>query len=141
MATIVAEVSLRSDADTAWMALSDFGAAGELFAGVLVDCKREGDKRTVTFANGLVASEQLVTIDHASRRFVYSVLGAPFTQHSASMQIVPEGDGCRFVWISDFLPDEVKSTIEPLVAAGCDAFRLNVDERTQAQSGQTGRRG
>lgn len=135
MATITAEVSLQSDADTAWKALSDFGAAGELFSGVLVDCKRDGDKRTITFANGLVASEQLVTLDHDRRRFVYSVTGAPFTQHSASMQILPDGEGCRFVWISDFLPDEMQASVEPLVAAGCEAFKANVDAKLQSREG------
>jgi Polyketide cyclase / dehydrase and lipid transport len=127
MATISAEALLETDVDTAWAALSDFGAAGELFAGVLVDCERDGNQRTVTFANGMVVTEQLVTIDHEQRRFVYSVMGDPFTQHSASMQIVPDGDGSRFVWVSDFLPDDVRAGVEPLVTAGCEALKTNLD--------------
>jgi hypothetical protein len=114
MASIKREASLRTDADTAWRALSDFGAAGELFSGVLVDCQRKGDHRTVTFANGLVVTERLVTIDHAERRLVYAVTEGPLTQHNASMQIVPDGNGCRFVWISDFLPDEAWADMVPL---------------------------
>lgn len=127
MATITCEISLRSGAAASWAALRDFGAAGELFAGVLVDCRRNGDRRTVTFANGLVVTEWLVTIDDTERRLVYAVTDGPFTQHSASMQITPEDEGCRFAWISDFLPDELRDDLVPLAEAGCDAFRRNVD--------------
>ena len=127
MATITCDSTLRSGADVAWAALRDFGAAGELFADVLVSCHRDGDDRTVTFANGLVVTERLVTIDDAERRFVYAVTDGPFTHHSASMQIVPDGKGCRFVWVSDFLPDELRYHLLPLADAGCDAFRRNVD--------------
>jgi hypothetical protein len=40
------------------------------------------------------------------------------------MEIVPDGDGrCRFVWISDFVPDAERAAVEPLVDAGCAAMR------------------
>jgi len=122
MATIKREVDLDLAADSAWIDLREFGNAAKLFAGVLVDCKSEGDKRRVTFANGHTINEQLVTLDDQERRLVYTVLDGSFTQHSASMQIVETATGCRFVWISDFLPDSAAVGVTPLVEAGCQAL-------------------
>ncbi len=79
MATVRREADLTIDADRAWMALKEFGRAGELFAGVLVACRRPGNIRTVTFTNGLETSERLATIDDKDRRVVYSVLDGPFS--------------------------------------------------------------
>ena len=129
MASILREAALDLDADQVWSALRDFGSAGRLFAGVLVTCSRTGDIRTVTFANGMIVNERLVTIDDQARRLVYTVLDGPFLQHSASMQIIPTGQGCRFVWISDFLPDEVAPTVWPLVEEGCRAIATNLETR------------
>jgi hypothetical protein len=40
------------------------------------------------------------------------------------MQIVPDGDRrCRFVWVSDFLPEAKRAVVEPLVDAGCAALK------------------
>jgi Polyketide cyclase / dehydrase and lipid transport len=122
MATIKREVDLDLAAESAWSELREFSNAAKLFAGVLIDCKSEGDKRSVTFANGRMINERLVTRDDPERRLVYTVLDGSFTQHSASMQIVETVKGCRFVWISDFLPDNAMRDVAPLVDAGCQAL-------------------
>ncbi|WP_336967406.1 SRPBCC family protein [Sphingobium aromaticiconvertens] len=102
--------------------------ADRLFAPVLAGCTMQDDIRTVTFANGLVASEQIVTIDDADRRFAYHVMGEMFEHHSASMQIVPVDDrSCRFIWISDFLPGDRVETVQPLVIAGASALARNME--------------
>src|SRR5687767_11544185 len=123
MATVQREARFDTPADAAWARLRDVGAAHKLFPGVLVDSRLDGDTRTVTFANGMVAKERIVTIDDSERRLVYSVVDGAPTHHNASMQIFEDGpDGCRFVWISDFLPDEFGNVVEPLVAQGVAAL-------------------
>lgn len=97
-----------------------------IFAGPLVDCVREGTVRRVTFAGGLTVHEQLITLDDAEHRMVYSVTDGPFSQHSASMQLFADGARTRFVWISDFLPDAAAPAILPLVEEGCRAIRKNL---------------
>jgi hypothetical protein len=115
-------------ADRAWSELGDFGNAGSLFAGVLAKCRRIGDVRMVTFANGRRIVERLVAIDNQERRIVYTVLNRLlFSHHNGSMQVVEDGPGCRFVWISDFLPDEAAATVAPLVEAGCRAIKRNLE--------------
>ena len=126
MATIRREVLLDCDLDSAWAVLRDFGGGAVIFAGPLVDCIREGSVRRVTFASGLSVREQLVTRDDSDKRLVYSVLDGPFSRHSASMQLIAEGAQTKFVWISDFLPDEVAPGILPLVEQGCRAIQKNL---------------
>jgi Polyketide cyclase / dehydrase and lipid transport len=126
MATIKREVALSMDADRAWQRVGDFGNAAQVFAGALRACERSGDLRTVTFANGLKIQERLVSRDQHDRRFVYAVLDGPFTHHSASMQILADDNGCKFVWISDFLPDEVAPGILPLIEDGCRSLQRNL---------------
>ncbi len=123
MATVRKEIDLNVDADQAWAALSRFGDAHKIFAGVLIDCQLDGDTRTVTFANGRSVKEQLVTLDNQARRFVYTVLDGPFTQHSAYIEVLPQADGCRFIWVSDFLPSEASAMVDQLSDAGCAAVR------------------
>ena len=48
--------------------------------------------------------------------------------HHASMQIVDGGQGrCRFVWITDFLPAELKGTLAPLIEQGSAALKANLE--------------
>jgi hypothetical protein len=126
MATIRREVALHCDLDSAWANLRDFGNAAVVFAGPLVDCFREGSIRRVRFATGLTVQEQLVTLDDLENRLVYSVIDGPFSQHSASMQLIAERNRVRFVWISDFLPDEAMPGILPLIEEGCRAIQKNL---------------
>lgn len=128
MATIWWEQPVAASADRAWAALRRVEKAHELFAPVLSDGSMQGDVRTVTFANGLVVRERIVTIDEPRRRVAYTVLGDTFEHHLASMQILPVDEGnCRFLWISDFLPDNRAETVRPLVEQGARAFASNVE--------------
>ena len=132
MATIHREIEIACDVDRAWAELRDFGAVARLFAGVLSDCCEEAGLRTVTFANGLVAQERLISTDEARRRIAYTVLNGSFSQHSASMQLVASAGGARFVWTSDFLPDEAATGVEPLVDAGCEVIKRALEQHAAA---------
>lgn len=129
MASIYREVAVDVPASRAWAALEDVGNAHRLFAGVLVGCSMADGVRTVEFANGFVAKEQIVTVDVERRRVVYSALNEAFVHHSASMQIVPDGDSrCRFLWTSDVLPEAATERITPLIDAGCIAVKKNLED-------------
>jgi Polyketide cyclase / dehydrase and lipid transport len=132
MASITVEAKIEVSAERAWATLRDVGAADRAFPGVLVACRLEGDVRTVTFANGAVVRERIVDIDEARRRIAYAVIEGRFSHHSASMQIIAEGpDRGRFVWVSDFLPDEAEPLVRGLIEQGTEAFRHAVESATQ----------
>jgi len=131
MASIYKELLLETSADTAWAALRQPGEARALFAPVLVDSHLDGEIRTVRFANGSVVEERIITIDDERRRIVYAAeKGTPMTHHHASMQVIPEGDGrCRFVWITDLLPDSVAASISPMIDGGAEALKANLEQQ------------
>lgn len=124
MASIHKEVALNARADDVWDAVRDFGAVHRRVApGFLLDAKLDGDARIVTFANGTVAREVLVTCDDARKRLVYAVASERVKQHSASIQIVADGDRSRMIWITDVLPDEIAPYIDAQMELGADAIR------------------
>jgi hypothetical protein len=136
MASIHHEIALELSAADAWAALRQVGRAHELFAGVLVDGRLDGDVRTVTFANGMTVRERIVDVDDARRRIAYSVFeGTPMTHHNASMQLIEDGpDRCRFVWIADFLPDDFAADMMPLVEQGTEALKTNLESAQSAMA-------
>lgn len=130
MASLAQDVTLAVPATVAWAALREAGQAHRLFADVLIDGRLDGDVRTVTFAGGQVVKEQIVDIDETRMRVAYQVVEGGFSHHSASMQIVPDGEGrCRFVWVSDFLPNEASAMVGPLMEAGAQALKRNLEAK------------
>jgi uncharacterized protein YndB with AHSA1/START domain len=129
MASIRLEMALRADPAMVWNAVRDVGAIHTRLAPDFVkDVKLEGDARVVSFANGLVAKEQIVTIDNAARRLAYAVVQGRPTHHSASIQIVPETGGCRLVWIADLLPNELEGPIGAMMQQGMDAMKRKLED-------------
>jgi hypothetical protein len=124
MASIHKEVALDARADDVWDAIRDFGAVHRRVApGFLLDAKLDGEARIVTFSNGTVAREVLVTCDDARKRLVYAVVSERVKQHSASIQIVPDGKRCRMIWITDVLPNEIASYIDAQMELGAAAIQ------------------
>jgi hypothetical protein len=127
MATIIEETVIEAPADAVWAALRDFGAVHERLApGFVVDAQVDGDVRTVTFANGATAQEQLVGLDDGARRLAYAVVesGLHLTHHNASASVLDAGEGrSRFVWVSDVLPDEAAPVVAGMMAEGIDVMR------------------
>jgi carbon monoxide dehydrogenase subunit G len=127
MASIRREFLVNRSAAQVWDALRDFGAVHErLVPGFVLDAKMDDDARIVTFANGSVARETLVTIDDADRRIVYMIQSERLKHHNASAQVFADGtDQCRFVWITDVLPDDIVPYINGQMDLGVDAMKRN----------------
>jgi len=125
MASIIEDFEIDADPDTVWAALRDFGALHERLArGFVVDTQLEGDVRTITFFNGMVARERLVGLDDVHRRLAYTVLGGRTEHHHAVAQVFAAGDGrSRFFWTTDVLPDAAADFIRPMMARGAEAMR------------------
>ena len=131
MASIHKRIDVNLPLDQAWAALRQVAKARELFAPVLVDAKLDGEMRTVTFANGLVAHERIVDVDDDKRRVAYSATDVPgMSYHHASMQLFDAGSGrTEFVWITDFLPAGMAETITPLIEQGTMALKANLEKQ------------
>ena len=129
MASIYKEVIVGVGAEQAWAALRLAGEPHKLFAPVLTDATLDGDTRTVRFANGMVVRERVLVVDDERRRVAYTAIdGSGMKYHHASMQIADAGHGrCRFIWITDFLPEDIAGNLSPLIEQGADALRTNLE--------------
>src|SRR5882724_11598742 len=109
MASIHKEIPIDASPTEVWAAVRDFGSPHQrLVPGFVLDSRLDGDARIVTFANGTVAREVLVDCDDARQRLVYAVISERVKQHSASVQIVADGEArCRLLWTVDVLPHEI----------------------------------
>ena len=130
MASIRNEITLRASPQRVWDALRDFGAVHRRVApGFLTDSRLEGDDvRVVTFANGAVARETLVSSDDENRRLVYAILDQRFTHYSASVQVLGEDDGSRVVWIIDLLPDDLAGYVKQMAQQGAAAMKAALEK-------------
>ncbi|MEP6738853.1 MAG: SRPBCC family protein [Caldimonas sp.] len=134
MASVHKEIRIDRSADDVWDALRDVGALHtRLVPGFVTDCRLEPGARVVTFGNGMVARELIVTVDDAARRLAWSVVGsARLTHHSASAQALPADDGtCRVVWIADFLPDELAASLAGMIEQGLAAMKRSLESRLE----------
>jgi hypothetical protein len=127
MASIRKTFHLNRSAEQVWDALRDFGAVHErLVPGFVLDSKMDGDARIVTFANGSVARETLVTIDDANLRLVYTIRSERLKHHNASAEIASDSAGkCRFIWTTDVLPDDMTPYISSQMDLGVEAMKRN----------------
>jgi hypothetical protein len=114
MASIHKDIPIDAHPNDVWAAVRDFGAVHQRLApGFVLDAQPDGDARIVTFANGTIARELLVDCDETRRRLVYAVISERLKQHSASVQVIPDGEACtRLVWIVDVLPNEIAPYID-----------------------------
>jgi hypothetical protein len=129
MATIVSKLETSASPEEAWDAIRDVGALHTRLApGFIADTKLEPGARVVTFANGMVVREPIVTIDDEAKRLVWTAEGGRTTHYNGSLQVSPRpGGGATDVWTANFLPDEIKPQLAQLIAAGTAAMKRSLD--------------
>jgi Fe-S cluster assembly scaffold protein SufB len=125
MASIHKDIPIDAPADQVWDAVRDFGALHtRLVPGFVLDTRLDGEARIVTFANGTVARELLVDCDDARRRLVYAAVSERVKQHSASVQIIADGEArCRMIWVTDVLPHEIATYVNAQMDLGAAAMQ------------------
>lgn len=132
MASIHREIRLGVRAGDVWDAVRDVGNIHQrLCPGFLTDCCMDGlDARIVTFGNGMVVKEVIVDLDDQARRVAWSAVGGRLSHHNASMQIIPDGEGCRAVWIADLLPNDLAGAIAGMIDQGLAAMKKKLESGT-----------
>jgi Polyketide cyclase / dehydrase and lipid transport len=129
MGTIRSELKTAAPASDVWSAIRDIGALHTRLApGFVVDTKLEPGARVVTFVNGMVIREPIITIDDDARRLVWTAEGGYATHYNASLQVLAQADGgASVVWVADFLPDDVKPQLAAALEAGTRAMKRSLD--------------
>jgi hypothetical protein len=129
MATIQKEIEIERSKQFVWDAIRDAGAIHKRLAqGFVLDCELEGDWRVVTFANGMVVRELIVSVDDENCRHSWSARGPALTHHNASVQVFPENDKrCRIIWIADLMPNEIADRIGEMIGQGLKAMKQTLE--------------
>jgi hypothetical protein len=128
MASLRKEITTHARPDDVWSAIRDVGALHtRLVPGFVIDTKLEGSVRIVTFGNGSVVREPIVTIDDEGKRLVWSAEGRMTKHYNASVQVLSDGGSTRVVWIADFLPDTARETIAAAMEAGMATMQKTLD--------------
>jgi carbon monoxide dehydrogenase subunit G len=130
MATIRQEIFIEARPETAWDAVRDIGALHtRLVPGFVVGVRLEDGVRVVTFGNGNVAREVIVSIDDEERRLVWTIVGGRMTHHNGAVQVFAEGAGaCRFVWTTDLLPNEVAPAIAGMIGQAMPIIKRTLEQ-------------
>src|SRR5438046_476293 len=130
MATIYKQISTQVPAEFAWQAIADVGALHKrLVAGFVVDTKLDGDTRKVTFANGMMVSEKIISVDHAICRLAYTVIGGRASHYNASVQVKAASEKtCQITWVIDLLPNEMAPPIGEMMEAGAAAMKHTLEQ-------------
>jgi hypothetical protein len=123
MATVRMEIAVRGVPDGVWQAVRDFGAVHTKVApGFLTELRMDKGDRVVTFFNGLVARERLVTVDDQACRLVYAVVEGRPQHYNAAVEVRPDADGSRIVWTIDVLPDDLAPAIQGMMGKAAEAM-------------------
>ena len=136
MASIRKEIVTTAAPPSVWDAIRDLGALHtRLVPGFVVDTRLDPDgrARTVTFGNGMVLREPIITVDDNARRVVWSAEGGPFTHYNASLQAFAEDGATRVVWIADFLPDELASNQQAAMDAALQVMKTTLDRLAESR--------
>jgi carbon monoxide dehydrogenase subunit G len=123
MTTLREILRLPSPASAVWDAVRDVGAVHRrLVPGFVSDARLEQGARIVTFANGVTAREEIVSVDDAARRLVYAIPRGRFLHYQATVEVHDDGTGSRLTWTIDLLPDEFTEGVRAMMRQGADAI-------------------
>jgi hypothetical protein len=138
MASIRKEIFTNAQPGDAWDALRDVGALHtRLVPGFVTDTRLEPGARIVTFGNGMVVRELIVTVDDNERRVVWSVVGGSMTHHNGSAQVFSDAKGpTKVVWIADLLPDEAAGAVGAMMEQGVAVMKQTLDRLADANQGK-----
>jgi hypothetical protein len=129
MASVRREIVTKAAPDKVWSAVRDIGALHtRLVPGFVTDTKLEGSVRIVTFGNGRIVREPIVTIDDQARRLVWTSEGGMAQHYNGAVQVTANVDGSStVVWIADFLPDDITTAIAGAIDAGMAVMKKTLD--------------
>ncbi|HZE38475.1 MAG TPA: SRPBCC family protein [Stackebrandtia sp.] len=134
MVSVIKEVEIAASPAEVWAVYSDFAEGPQRMApGYVTGTRLESDDiRVVSFANGQVARERLIAIDHEARRMVWEWNDgwARPTHDNASMQVFANGDKhSRVVWIHDVLPDSLAEPLAQAMEGGLAVMKESIEDR------------
>lgn len=130
-ASIRHQVTIDRSAADVWTVVGRPDLLHHWFPGV-VDCRVDGDERTITVGTGLRLDEVIVTHDHLQRRFQYRLVGGLFREHLGTIDVLDLGDDtCLVTYATDADP----ATMALVIGGGTGAALDELARQFAAGSG------
>ena len=126
MTSIAVEISTEASPSAVWDAIRDIGALHtRLVPGFVVATELVPGGRRVTFANGMIVVEPIVSLNEELHRLVWTAHGGSsgLIHYNSAVQVYPrETGGSRVVWMTDVLPDDAAGRIGAMMRQGATAM-------------------
>jgi carbon monoxide dehydrogenase subunit G len=136
MTSIAVEISTEASPSAVWDAIRDIGALHtRLVPGFVVATELVPGGRRVTFGNGTVVVEPVVSLNDDLRRLVWTAQGGMpgLAHYNGAVQVYPrEIGGSRVVWTADVLPDEAAAPIAAMMREGAIAMNTALTRLAKA---------
>jgi hypothetical protein len=117
MASLHKDIFIAASPAEIWSAARDIGALHtRLVPGFVVDTKVEGDARIVTFGNGMVVREPILSVDDERRRLAWTAEGAGMTHYNAVL-----------TWTSDLLPHSMAEQVGAMQDQGLAVMKRTLE--------------
>ncbi len=128
MATLYNEIHIEARPEAIWDAARDVGALHtRLVPGFVVDTRLEDNARIVTFGNGMVVRELIISVDDERRRLAWTAVGGRTTHYNAILEVLADRSGTRVVWTIDLLPDEMAAPIAAMQQNGLAVMKTTFE--------------
>lgn len=124
MATLRRDIHIARSPDDVWAFLGDPARLHEWFP--VSGCRVEGTKRWVTLPTGIVFEEDILVVDHKSRRFQYSIVNNFLIKdHYGTLDVIDDRHGHSIVTYST----QCTPNVLALVTAGASGEALRNAKR------------
>jgi hypothetical protein len=130
MASIHHHIVIAADPDAVWDAARDVGRLHDRLVPGFVTATEmlpgEGAPvRRVTFVNGRVVDETIVSVDDEARRVVWTI--KEFEHHNGVLTVAAASDGTQVTWTADVLPDALVDQVSPAMAHGLAMMKAHFE--------------
>ncbi|MET8427017.1 SRPBCC family protein [Nocardia sp. NPDC004860] len=137
MASIRHEIAINASPHHVWEVIRDIGAVHErLLPGRVAGTRIEGVHRFLTFPDGHVIRELIISVDDDTRRLAYSVTeGARprLDYHHACFEVRADADHARLIWTTDLLPDSAAAEVRIRTRYGIAEMRQAIEAAAESE--------
>jgi uncharacterized protein YndB with AHSA1/START domain len=108
------EIRIRRTAEDVWELAGDARRLHEWFPGIATTAV-DGSARVITTGAGIELVEEILVVDHLTRRFQYAITGPPFRHHRGTIDVIDLGDGTT---LAVYSTDADPRTMALMIGAG-----------------------
>ena len=128
MTSIRREIHIDRPAEAVWAVVGNVGSM-DWVPGV-VGSTMDGTIRTCELGEGAVLKEEILSMDETARYYEYTIAESrlPVSFYRASMRVVDDETGSRFIWTAEIEPDDLGPTIEAALEGGTQALKTRLEE-------------